>query len=68
MKKPTQAGLTREINRLEKLNNTYHKDGFTKFIRDEMTRLRGIKIDLQIEKEKEDINCRNRRKTSEPGS
>ena len=57
-----KAGLTKEIKRLEELNSTYHRDGFTKFIEDELQRLRGERIGLECWKQKKDIDRLRRRK------
>jgi len=43
-----KIALTREINRLEKMNELYHKDALGKFIVSELARLRGRRVDLEM--------------------
>ena len=62
MKKLTVAKLNYRIRKLEQLNEVYHRDGFTKFIDDEITRLRGLIIDWTLYKEKKDSDRSRRRK------
>ena len=61
MKKLTQAALIKEMARLDRINLIYKEDGNSKFIDDEINRLRGLVIDLQNEKEKKDFDRRRRR-------